>query len=250
MTLGEKLTRLRKENGYTQEELADILGVSRQAVGKWESDASYPETEKLIRLGELYDCSMDYLLKNSLESDEKPDGIARLRSFYFEKKSKKTIGGLPLWHINVGLGRTAKGIFAVGLCARGVVSLGLLSLGIFSFGCLSLGLFAIGALALGLIAAGSVAVGIFAFGAICVGIFTAGALAVGEFSFGAAAFGKYFASGDHARAAIAVGKTKATGSLFAASEITAENREEVFRLLDQSVPPLLSFLKEIVKRLL
>lgn len=39
-------------------------------------------------------------------------------------------------------------------------------------------------------------------------------------------------------------------SLFAASEITAENREEVFRLLDQSVPPLLSFLKEIVKRLL
>lgn len=50
MTLGEKLSKLRKENNYTQEQLADILGVSRQAISKWESNVTYPETDKLIRM--------------------------------------------------------------------------------------------------------------------------------------------------------------------------------------------------------
>ena len=50
MTLGSKLAKLRKENNYTQEQLADILGVSRQAISKWEGDITYPETEKLIRI--------------------------------------------------------------------------------------------------------------------------------------------------------------------------------------------------------
>ncbi|MFQ9800989.1 MAG: helix-turn-helix domain-containing protein [Clostridia bacterium] len=62
MTLGEKIAKQRKENNYTQEQLADILGVSRQSVSKWESDIAYPETDKLIKLGKLFDCSMDYLL--------------------------------------------------------------------------------------------------------------------------------------------------------------------------------------------
>lgn len=63
MTLGEKIAKQRKELNYTQEQLADILGVSRQSVSKWESDIAYPETDKLIELGKLFDCSMDYLLK-------------------------------------------------------------------------------------------------------------------------------------------------------------------------------------------
>ena len=70
MTLGTKLSKLRKENNYTQEQLADILGVSRQAVSKWESDTTYPETEKLLKLGDLYKCSMDYLLKDIESSHE------------------------------------------------------------------------------------------------------------------------------------------------------------------------------------
>ena len=61
MTLGEKLSKLRRENNYTQEQLADILAVSRQAISKWESNITYPETDKLIRLSELFDCSLDYL---------------------------------------------------------------------------------------------------------------------------------------------------------------------------------------------
>lgn len=43
MTLGDKISKLRKEDNYTQEQLADILGVSRQAISKWESDLTYPE---------------------------------------------------------------------------------------------------------------------------------------------------------------------------------------------------------------
>ena len=66
MTLGEKLSKIRKEYNYTQEQLADILGVSRQSISKWESDIAYPETDKLIELGKLFDCSMDYLLKEDV----------------------------------------------------------------------------------------------------------------------------------------------------------------------------------------
>ena len=66
MTLGEKIATLRKESNYTQEQLADILGVSRQSVSKWESDVAYPETDKLIELGKIFNCSMDFLLKKEI----------------------------------------------------------------------------------------------------------------------------------------------------------------------------------------
>ena len=66
MTLGEKIAKQRKELNYTQEQLADVLGVSRQSISKWESDIAYPETDKLIELGKLFDCSMDYLLKEDV----------------------------------------------------------------------------------------------------------------------------------------------------------------------------------------
>lgn len=66
MTLGEKIAKQRRELNYTQEQLADILGVSRQSISKWESDIAYPETDKLIKLGKLFNCSMDYLLKEEV----------------------------------------------------------------------------------------------------------------------------------------------------------------------------------------
>ncbi len=66
MTLGEKITKQRKELNYTQEQLADILSVSRQSISKWESDIAFPETDKLIELSKLFDCSTDYLLKEEV----------------------------------------------------------------------------------------------------------------------------------------------------------------------------------------
>ena len=69
MTLGDKLSKLRKENNYTQEQLADILGVSRQAISKWESNITYPETDKLVRMCKLFHCTTDYLLLDEDEMD-------------------------------------------------------------------------------------------------------------------------------------------------------------------------------------
>lgn len=66
MTLGEKIVKQRKELNHTQEQLADILGVSRQSISKWESNIAYPETDKLIELGKLFNCSMDYLLREEV----------------------------------------------------------------------------------------------------------------------------------------------------------------------------------------
>jgi len=67
MTFEQKLQNLRKEHGFSQEELADKLGVSRQAVSKWETGLSYPETEKLITLSKLFDVSLDEFLKEMPE---------------------------------------------------------------------------------------------------------------------------------------------------------------------------------------
>ena len=53
MTTGEKLAALRRKKNITQEQLAEILHVSRQSVSRWEMDAAFPETEKLIRLSRL-----------------------------------------------------------------------------------------------------------------------------------------------------------------------------------------------------
>ena len=85
MTLGEKIAIQRKELNYTQEQLADILGVSRQSISKWESDIAYPETEKLIELGKLFDCSMDYLMKE--EVIEKGD----VQTSIFTEISRKVV---------------------------------------------------------------------------------------------------------------------------------------------------------------
>lgn len=63
MTIEERIQDLRKCKGLSQEQLADILGVSRQAVSKWESGQSMPEVEKLIAISELFGVSVDYILK-------------------------------------------------------------------------------------------------------------------------------------------------------------------------------------------
>lgn len=74
MTLGERIQRGRKEAGLSQEELAELLGVSRQAVSKWENDSGYPEMEKMIRLSQIYQVSLDYLVGNEHGlSDEGPE---------------------------------------------------------------------------------------------------------------------------------------------------------------------------------
>lgn len=70
MIFADKLVRLRKQNGWSQEELADKMEVSRQAVSKWESAQSVPSLEKLLQLSALFGVTTDYLLKDELETEE------------------------------------------------------------------------------------------------------------------------------------------------------------------------------------
>ena len=66
MKFGDKLVGLRKKNGLSQEELAEKLGVSRQSVSKWESNNAYPETDKIVQICNLFDCSMDDLINDQI----------------------------------------------------------------------------------------------------------------------------------------------------------------------------------------
>lgn len=65
MTFSEKLFKLRKEKGLSQEALAEKLNTSRQAISKWENNQGFPETEKLLMIGNIFEVSIDYLLKDS-----------------------------------------------------------------------------------------------------------------------------------------------------------------------------------------
>lgn len=62
--LSEKIRELRRKNGLSQEELADKLNVSRQAVSKWETGAAVPTTETLVELADYFGVSLDYLLRD------------------------------------------------------------------------------------------------------------------------------------------------------------------------------------------
>ena len=87
--LSEKLYKLRKNSGLSQEQLAEQLNVSRQAISKWESGTAVPESEKLITISNYFGVSVDYLLKDDEEDkakatvsvmEEKPRMIAGIIS--------------------------------------------------------------------------------------------------------------------------------------------------------------------------
>ncbi|MCL2828917.1 MAG: helix-turn-helix domain-containing protein [Oscillospiraceae bacterium] len=216
MKLYEKLQMLRREKGLSQEMLAEMLDVSRQAVSKWESGQTYPETDKLIAISNIFDVTLDSLVKDGeplRRSSEPQHGGCNAvpcgpwrRSY--EYKSRQTAFGLPLVHINIGWdAKRAKGVVAIGNMAQGLVAIGLLSAGLVSIGLLSAGLVGIGVLSFGLLLAlGSISVGAFAIGAIAIGIFALGAVAIGMFSTGALALASHIAVGDHAYGHIAVGR--------------------------------------------
>ena len=81
MTMGEKILALRKARGWSQEELADQIGVTRQAVSRWESDSAKPDADRIIDLCDLFGVSADYLL-----GDEEAEAVSSM--FWAQKKEK------------------------------------------------------------------------------------------------------------------------------------------------------------------
>lgn len=70
MILADKIIALRRQHGWSQEELAGQLGVSRQAVSKWESASAIPDLERILKMSQIFEVSTDYLLKEELEEAE------------------------------------------------------------------------------------------------------------------------------------------------------------------------------------
>ncbi len=99
MKLGEKIVKLRKERGLSQEALAEQIGTTRQAVSKWENDQGFPETEKLLQLSNVFEVSVDFLLKDEKTEtgiDEKGYYVSREFARGYLANEKKTVLGLGL----------------------------------------------------------------------------------------------------------------------------------------------------------
>lgn len=208
--LNERLASLRRRAGYSQEGLAERLGISRQAVSKWESAQSQPDVARLVQLSELYEVSLDQLIKGTPAPSPARPGAARqtpgeaeicrgcpwrevqrtvdeaIRArpghWEYEYRSRRTLWGVPLVHIHLARNRLnvqAHGVLAVGNRASGVVSVGLFSRGLLSFGLCSLGAVSLGVLSVGLVALGNAAVGALALGNVAVGLVAFGNIAAG-----------------------------------------------------------------------
>ena len=75
MILADKIIEERKKNGWSQEELASKLGVSRQAVSKWESSGSIPDLQRILQMSELFGVTTDYLLKDEIEEERQNEYV-------------------------------------------------------------------------------------------------------------------------------------------------------------------------------
>ncbi len=108
MNFGENLQNLRKMSHISQEELAEKLNVSRQAISKWESNDCYPETEKLIKICEIFNCSMDTILKGKVQKKNETTKTS------YEKIMNKFSKGIALGVFLILLGTT----FLLGIISR------------------------------------------------------------------------------------------------------------------------------------
>lgn len=230
MEFYENLNRLRKEKGWSQEELGNRLNVSRHTVSKWELGSTTPELNKLMELSRIFQVSIDELVGSSNAPAEKEVVYVNV-NLHYEYKSRLTVFGIPLVHINFGRGMyKAKGIIAIGNFAVGLFSMGLLSAGLISIGTASLGLLAFGGLALGGLAIGGAALGIFAIGGLAVGVYAAGGCALAA----------RIAVGGYANAHIAIGG--AADGAFVFTEKGAAACEEIRQTILREYPRTWKFL--------
>ena len=213
MEFSQRLYELRRKAGLSQEGLADLVGVTRQAVQKWEAGNSRPDMENLAALARYFNVTLDWLItgqeSGSNPIQERPvvvENHYHYSSWQYEYKSRKALFGIPLVHIKL-----AQRGFCV---ARGIIAIGNVSVGLLSVGCFSLGLISIGCGALGLLVLGCIGIGLFALGAIAVGMIALGGVAIGWLAVGASAIGTYCVGGAALASKIAVGSA-VSGELLA-----------------------------------
>lgn len=144
MKTGEIIMRYRKKNGYTLEQLGELVGVDALTVDRWESGLEAPDHAHITKLCEIFGCRYEKLVPSS----EQPQPQHELG---FSWTSRRSIRGLPLVDIDLRFGGKASGVIAIGFMSKGIVSVGVMSAGIVSAGLLTAGVFAAGIFAVGLL---------------------------------------------------------------------------------------------------
>lgn len=227
MKFCDKLIALRREKGYSQEQLALMLGVSRQSVSKWEADSSMPEISKILQISDIFKVTTDYLLKDSIEkrqsteesvqkdfgelSEKQARILEKLEKIEkkeaeavreYEYKSGLKLFGLPLVHIHFkwskgsmlhyGFSLRTPGAYAdFKTKARGIVAIGNNASGVLSIGFLAKGIISVGLYSAGVFSIGIMCLGLLALGIMALGGFAAGIVAIGYIALGVAAMGIY-----------------------------------------------------------
>ncbi len=257
MNFAEHLMALRRQRGWSQEELGSQIGVTRQTVSKWEMGQSTPELEKLVELSRLFGMSIDRLVGLEAVGErhdpwEEPVHRTGARSYgiFYEYVSPVKVFSLPLVHVRLGYGpQVAKGIVAIGNLALGVVAIGSCSLGVISLGGLCLGLLlALGGVSFGLIALGGLAVGGFAAGGCAVGQWLAagGGAFSNYLAIGGGAWSRGVAIGGSAFGHIAVGTNEAQGT-FSYLRAYGYHIEDVWRTVKEAFPHMWSWVRDVIQ---
>ena len=247
MNFAAHLMALRRSRNWSQEELGQHLGVTRQTVSKWELGQTTPELEKLIAIAHLFGLSLDELVGTAESTDqsktygrgeapaaEKPpqDGwythTRYIPCYEYEYISPRKAFGLPLVHIRItrhGFAR-ATGIIAIGNTAVGVVAIGGCSLGLVSLGGISVGL---------LLALGGLSLGLFSLGGLAVGGFALGGLAVSQWlSLGGCAISSGLAIGGAAVGHVAV--WEAAVGVYAFARDAGDSIQEIWPVIRREFP--------------
>ncbi len=88
MSINNKIKLLRKKNGLSQEQLSEKIGLSRQAISRWETGDSVPDIDNIVKLSDIFNVSTDYLLKYNTENQEEDEYISKR---YNNKKLNKNL---------------------------------------------------------------------------------------------------------------------------------------------------------------
>lgn len=108
MTIGQKITQLRNAADISQEQLAEMLGVSRQSVSKWEMDQALPQIDKVLQLAEIFSVSTDELLLDKIEINRKPTSGPRENKYFgtdgFRGEANVTLTSMQAYRVGRFLG--------------------------------------------------------------------------------------------------------------------------------------------------
>ncbi len=125
MTLGNKIQTMRKEKGLTQQELADMMGVTDKAVSKWERDISCPDINTMPKLAQVFDVTVDSLLQDSEQAAKKPGDLQGIINTVLKAVALAMGVGVAvltrMGNIDVN---SSLSMLGIGLACLGIVSLG------------------------------------------------------------------------------------------------------------------------------